>query len=61
MSRLRLLYLHIAMHHDVIDNHSIGSCGITYVGAAMLGDWLAANTSLKHLEYVRAVLFGAWL
>ncbi len=51
--------MHTAMHHDVADELSIHDCGITRVGAAMLGDWLAANTSLTHLEYVFGCRFLA--
>ncbi len=45
------------MHRDDTDNHSIGNYGITDVGA-MLGDWLAANTSLTHMEYVLCCVIG---
>jgi hypothetical protein len=45
----------IGMSRDMInmsDFCSVSGSGITQVGAAMLGDWLAINTSLMHLEYV---------
>ncbi len=43
------------MHLDVTNSNSIVQCENTKVGAAMLGDWLAVNTSLTHLEYVLCV------
>ncbi len=47
------------MHHDVANSHSMHDCDITHVAGAMLGDWLAANTSLTHLEYVFGCRFLA--
>ncbi len=52
--------MHTAMHHDVADELSIHDCGITRVGAAMLGDWLTTNQSLTHLEYVLCHRWFDW-